>query len=58
MGDLLLPRSGLERSDFVPWPKAAVPELSALALLLWAERKSAPALIYVCKPAEVVGNFA
>ena len=22
---LLLPRSGLERSDFVPWPEAAVP---------------------------------
>ena len=25
---------------------------------LGAKRKSAPALIYVCKPADVVGNFA
>jgi hypothetical protein len=26
---LLLPRSGLERSDFVPWPQAAVGECLA-----------------------------
>src|SRR5262245_11714470 len=35
---LLLPRSGLERSDFVPWPFASNPGRSALRSLFGAER--------------------
>src|ERR1700751_652842 len=40
---LLLPRSGLERSGFVPWPEAALPEglrMSALAPQLGGKQTS------------------
>jgi hypothetical protein len=50
-------RSALPRERFSLMAQSGGPEMSALAPLLGAKRKSAPALIYVCKPAEVVGNL-